>query len=35
MIRGVADLLRGELKKKRFTAEVLAFEGEREPFSHI
>lgn len=35
MIRGVAELLRGELEKKRFTAEILAFEGEREPFSHI
>jgi dinuclear metal center YbgI/SA1388 family protein len=35
MIRGVADLLRGELEKKRFIAEVLTFEGEREPFSHI
>ncbi|HEX8960199.1 MAG TPA: Nif3-like dinuclear metal center hexameric protein [Geobacteraceae bacterium] len=35
MIRGVAELLRGELAHRRFNAEVLAFEGEREPFSYI
>lgn len=35
MIRGVAELLRGELEKRRFSADVLVFEGEREPFSHI
>jgi dinuclear metal center YbgI/SA1388 family protein len=35
MIQGVAELLRGELANRKFTAEVLAFEGEREPFSQI
>jgi hypothetical protein len=35
MIRGVAELLKGELANRKFTAEVLAFEGEREPFSQI
>lgn len=35
MIGGVAEILRGELSHRRFAAEVLAFEGEREPFSHI
>lgn len=35
MVRGVAELLRKELEKNRFNAEVLEFEGEREPFSHI
>ncbi|HYS42505.1 MAG TPA: Nif3-like dinuclear metal center hexameric protein [Geobacteraceae bacterium] len=35
MIRGVEALLRGELANRKFSAEVLAFEGEREPFSHI
>ena len=35
MIRGVAELLKGELANRKFIAEVLAFEGEREPFSQI
>ncbi len=35
MVRGVAEILRQELKKRRFEAEVVEFEGEREPFSHI
>jgi dinuclear metal center YbgI/SA1388 family protein len=35
MVRGVAALLRKELEKKRFDADVMEFEGEREPFSHI
>jgi dinuclear metal center YbgI/SA1388 family protein len=35
MIRGVAELLKGELANRKFTAEVLAFDGEREPFSQI
>ncbi len=35
MVRGVAALLRKELEKKRFEANVVEFEGEREPFSHI
>ena len=35
MVRGVAELLRKELEKRRFEAEVVEFEGEREPFSHI
>lgn len=35
MIRGVAELLRAELERRKFTAEVREFEGEREPFSQI
>jgi len=35
MVRGVAGLLRQELEKKRFVADVAEFEGEREPFRHI
>ena len=35
MIRGTADLLMREFEKKRFEVEVLAFEGEREPFRYI
>jgi dinuclear metal center YbgI/SA1388 family protein len=35
MVRGVAELLRKELEKKRFSAEVVEFKGEREPFSQI
>jgi len=32
MIRGVVELLRGELARRKFTAEIRAFEGERDPF---
>ena len=35
MIRGVADRLNEELGKRNFAAEVLAFEGEQEPFRYI
>jgi len=35
MVRGVAGLLRKELEIMRFDADVVEFEGEREPFSHI
>ena len=35
MVRGVAEIMRKELEKRRFEAEVVEFEGEREPFSYI
>jgi dinuclear metal center YbgI/SA1388 family protein len=35
MIQGVAARLRGDLVKRKFTAEILEFEGERDPFSHV
>jgi dinuclear metal center YbgI/SA1388 family protein len=35
MVRGLAEQLGRELAKKGFTAEITAFEGEREPFRHI
>lgn len=35
MVWGVAALIRKELKGKRFDAEVLAFEEERDPFSYV
>ncbi len=35
MVRGVAAQLRKELEAKGFIAEVVEFEGEREPFSYI
>lgn len=35
MIGGVTEFLRKELVKKGFAAEVVGFEGEREPFSYI
>jgi dinuclear metal center YbgI/SA1388 family protein len=35
MIRGLAEMLRSELAQRRYSAEILAFEGEREPFSYI
>jgi dinuclear metal center YbgI/SA1388 family protein len=35
MVRGVAELLRNELVRKKFDADVVEFEGEKDPFSHI
>jgi dinuclear metal center YbgI/SA1388 family protein len=35
MIMGSVELLRGELAKKGYRAEITAFEGEREPFTFI
>jgi dinuclear metal center YbgI/SA1388 family protein len=35
MIQGVAARLRGDLVKRKFTAEILEFEEERDPFNHI
>ena len=35
MIQGVAARLREDLATRKFTAEILEFEGERDPFSHI
>jgi putative NIF3 family GTP cyclohydrolase 1 type 2 len=35
MIRGFVELLRGELAKKGYGAEITAFEGEKEPFMFI
>lgn len=33
MVQGLAELLRQALEKRRFETEVLAYQGEREPFS--
>lgn len=35
MVRGLKELLQGELAKKGYGSEITAFEGEREPFSYI
>ena len=35
MVRGLTELLGGELAKKGYAAEITAYEGEREPFRYI
>ena len=35
MVRGVAEIMRKELEKRGFEADVVEFGGEREPFSYI
>jgi putative NIF3 family GTP cyclohydrolase 1 type 2 len=35
MVRGVADILKREVEKKRYRAEIVAFDGEREPFRYV